>query len=72
MFSQSHGLRQWPEGTDAVCERGKTDMAQNPIRFQAGMSLSELFSDYGSEAQCEAALEQARWPHGFECRYCGE
>ena len=47
-------------------------MAQNPIRFQAGMSLSELFSDYGSEAQCEAALEQARWPHGFECRYCGE
>lgn len=47
-------------------------MAQNPIQFQAGMSLSELFNDYGTEAQCEAALEKARWPDGFQCPHCGE
>jgi len=47
-------------------------MAQNPIQFQKGMSLSELFTEYGTEAQCEAALEQSRWPHGFECPQCGE
>jgi len=47
-------------------------MAQNPIQFQAGMSLNELFKSYGSEAQCETALEKARWPHGFECPHCGE
>jgi len=60
MFSQSHGLRQCPEETDAMCERRRTGMAQNPIQFQAGTSLSELFSDFGNEAQCEAALEHAR------------
>ncbi len=47
-------------------------MAQNPIQFQPGMSLSELFSDYGTENQCEVALEQARWPAGFACPCCGE
>lgn len=46
-------------------------MAQNPIQFQTGMSLSDLFKDYGTESQCEAALEQARWPKGFECPHCG-
>ena len=47
-------------------------MAQNPIQFQAGMSLSELFQQYGTESSCEAALEQSRWPQGFECPHCGE
>jgi hypothetical protein len=46
-------------------------MAMNPIQFQPGMSLSELFEQYGTEAQCEQALEQARWPTGFQCPHCG-
>ena len=45
-------------------------MAMNPIQFQSGMSLNQLFEHYGTEAQCEAALEVARWPHGFECPQC--
>jgi len=46
-------------------------MAQNPIQFQHGMSLNEFIATFGTEAQCEAALEQARWPHGFVCPECG-
>lgn len=46
-------------------------MAMNPIQFQPGMSLSELFDEYGTEQQCEKALEKARWPQGFECPRCG-
>jgi hypothetical protein len=42
-------------------------MAMNPIQFQPGMSLSELFEQYGTELQCEQALEQARWPEGYCC-----
>ena len=42
-------------------------MAMNLIQFQPGMSLFELFQQFGTEAQCEAALERARWPHGFRC-----
>jgi hypothetical protein len=46
-------------------------MAMNRIQFQSGMSLFELFRRFGSEAQCEAALERARWPQGFRCPRCG-
>jgi transposase-like protein len=46
-------------------------MAINPIQFQEGLSLSEFIMTYGSEAQCEAALIQARWPEGFRCPVCG-
>lgn len=46
-------------------------MAMNRIQFQPGMSLFELFQQFGSEAQCEAALEQARWAQGFRCPRCG-
>ena len=46
-------------------------MAMNTIQFQPGMSLSELFEHYGTEPQCEQALEQARWPQGFQCPHCG-
>lgn len=46
-------------------------MAMNSIQFQPGMSLSELFEQYGTERQCEQALEQARWPEGFHCPRCG-
>lgn len=47
-------------------------MPQNPIQFQHGMSLSEFAVQYGTEAKCEAALLQSRWPEGFVCAACGE
>jgi len=46
-------------------------MPQNKIQFQPGMSLSELIERFGAEAQCEAALERARWLDGFVCPSCG-
>jgi DNA-directed RNA polymerase subunit RPC12/RpoP len=46
-------------------------MAQNRIQFQAGMSMPEFIAHYGTEEQCSAALEQARWPEGFRCPRCG-
>jgi len=35
-------------------------MAMNKIQFQAGLSLHEFLRQYGTEAQCEAALFAAR------------
>lgn len=46
-------------------------MAMNRIQFQAGLSLPQFLAEYGTEAQCEAALERARWPKGFQCPVCG-
>lgn len=46
-------------------------MAMNWVQFQAGMSLSEFLEQYGSEEQCEQALEKARWPDGYHCPRCG-
>jgi transposase-like protein len=43
-------------------------MAMNRIQFQAG--LPEFIQLYGTEENCEAALEQARWPEGFRCPRC--
>jgi transposase-like protein len=45
-------------------------MAMNRIQFQRGLSLSEFLHTYGTEPQCEAALEKARWPQGFTCPDC--
>jgi len=45
-------------------------MAMNRIQFQPGLSLPEFLRDYGTEAQCELALESARWPEGFHCPRC--
>lgn len=45
-------------------------MAMNPIQFQAGMSLNELFEQFGTESQCEKSLEVTRWPQGFVCPRC--
>jgi ribosomal protein L37AE/L43A len=47
-------------------------MPINKIQFQPGLSLPKFFERFGAEAQCEAALEQARWPSGFVCPDCGE
>jgi hypothetical protein len=43
----------------------------NRIQFQHGLSLPAFLAQYGSEAQCEAALEKERWPVGFRCPHCG-
>lgn len=45
-------------------------MAMNRIQFQPGLSLAEFFERYGTEEQCAAALEEARWPDGFRCPRC--
>lgn len=33
--------------------------------------MFEWFQQFGTEGQCEAALERARWPEGFRCPRCG-
>jgi transposase-like protein len=45
-------------------------MARNGIQFQKGLSLPEFQKLYGTEEQCELALEKARWPNGFRCPLC--
>ena len=46
-------------------------MSINPIQFQRGLSLPDFLSQYGTEAQCESALEKVRWRDGFRCPQCG-
>lgn len=45
-------------------------MAMNRVQFQAGLSLPAFLTRYGSERQCEQALEASRWPQGFACPRC--
>lgn len=45
-------------------------MAMNRVQFQSGLSLPAFLRRYGSERQCEQALEAARWPEGFVCPHC--
>ncbi len=45
-------------------------MAINPVQFQKGLSLGQFMRDYGTDEQCEKALEKARWPSGFKCPRC--
>jgi hypothetical protein len=45
-------------------------MAMGRIQFLAGLSLPEFIQFYGTEEDCEAALEQARWPDGLRCPRC--
>jgi transposase-like protein len=45
-------------------------MAMNRIQFQPSLSLNEFLQSYGTEVQCEAALEKARWPNGFTFPAC--
>jgi hypothetical protein len=44
----------------------------NRFQFQPGLSLNTFLATYGKEEQCEAAVQSARWPQGFECPACGE
>jgi len=45
-------------------------MVMNRIQFQPGLSMPEFIQQFGTEHQCEAALEKARWPSGFVCPRC--
>jgi transposase-like protein len=45
-------------------------MAMNRIQLQPGLSMPEFLRDYGTETQCEDALEAIRWPEGFRCPRC--
>jgi hypothetical protein len=47
-------------------------MSMNHIQFQPGLSLPAFLQQFGTEAQCEAALEKARWPQGFRCPRCDQ
>jgi transposase-like protein len=47
-------------------------MPMNRIQLQPGLSLTRFLELYGTEEQCQAALEQTRWPDGFRCPQCGE
>ena len=42
----------------------------NRVQFQTGMSVTEFMERYGTQAQCEAALEKCRWHDGFVCPMC--
>lgn len=46
-------------------------MAMNRIQFQPGLSMPEFLKGHGTEAQCEQALGDVRWPNGFCCPRCG-
>jgi hypothetical protein len=46
-------------------------MKMNRIQFQPGLSMPEFFERFGTEAQCQAALQVTRWPRGFVCPKCG-
>jgi Zn ribbon nucleic-acid-binding protein len=45
-------------------------MTANRLQFQPGLSLNEFLAHYGTEAQCEAVVQKARWPSGFVCPEC--
>src|SRR5438105_888026 len=46
-------------------------MPMNRVQFQPGLSMPEFYERYGTETQCQAALQAARWPGGFVCAECG-
>jgi hypothetical protein len=45
-------------------------VARSAIQFQKGLSLPAFQRHYGTEEQCEAALEKARGPDGFRSPRC--
>lgn len=46
-------------------------MGKNNVQMQIGLSLDQFSSTYGTEEQCEAAVEKSRWPDGYRCTKCG-
>jgi len=74
-FRQRAGLNQ-----EQLAERIEVEIS-TLSRYETGATLPslvtlenlavELHRSYGTEAQCEAALTQVRWPSGFVCPQCG-
>jgi len=54
----------------SIGQRAVAIMAMNKIQFQPGLSMPEFLKNYGTEAQCEQALEAVRWREGFQCPRC--
>lgn len=50
---------------------GDYRMVKNAVQFQKSMSLPDFMTQFGTEEQCEAYLEKAKWPNGFICPQCG-
>ena len=69
--SQAHLVSLTDRKVVAIEQREVAIMAMNRIQFQPGLSMPDFLKDYGTEAQCEQALEAARWPAGFHCPRCG-
>lgn len=42
----------------------------NRVQFQPGMSITQFMALYGTQVQCEEALEKCRWRDGFVCPMC--
>jgi ribosomal protein L37AE/L43A len=49
----------------------ESEMKQNMVQFQRGLSLEAFMSQYGTEEQCINVLFQMRFPKGYECPECG-
>ena len=45
-------------------------MPMNRVQFQSGLSMPDFLQQFGTEIQCAAAVEQARWPEDFCCPQC--
>ena len=45
-------------------------MAKNNIQMQKGLSFNKFLSSYGTEVQCEDAVEKSKWPQGYRCPKC--
>jgi transposase-like protein len=72
MSSQAHGMSHRQAHCAPQAFKGGCAMPMNRVQFQPGLSMPEFLRQFGTEAQCEAALEQARWPEGFRCPHCGQ
>lgn len=68
--SQAHLVSLADRRVVAIDQHKVGIMAMNRIQFQPGLSMPEFLKDYGTEAQCEQALEALRWPQGFACPRC--
>lgn len=70
IVSQAHLVSHTGCRLIAIDQREEAIMATNRIQFQPGLSMPDFIKDYGTEAQCEQALEDVRWPEGFSCPRC--
>ena len=65
--SQAHVVSLTDRKVTSNEQTGGRVMAMNRIQFQPGLSMPEFLKYYGTEGQCEHALEAMRWPSGFTC-----